>query len=58
MFDRLGRVMCQECSSVMRSIDVAANRALFQCSKCNHMRVISWPMPGQERVRDDKLKVA
>jgi hypothetical protein len=48
MFDRLGRVMCQECSGVMRSIDVATDRALFQCSQCNHTRVINWLVPGQE----------
>jgi hypothetical protein len=62
MFDRLGRVMCQECSSVMRSIDVAAGEALFQCcnEQCNHTRVVRWPVPGQERIRirHDKLKAA
>ena len=58
MFDRLGRVMCQECSGVMRSIDVATDRAPFQCSQCNHRRVINWLVPGQERIRDDRLKVA
>jgi hypothetical protein len=58
MFDRLGRVMCQECSGVMRSIDVATDRALFQCSQCNHTRVISWPAPGQEHIRYDKPKAA
>jgi hypothetical protein len=58
MFDRLGRVICQECSSVMRSVDVAADRALFECSQCNHTRVISWPVGGQERFRHNSLKAA
>jgi hypothetical protein len=55
MFDRLGRVVCVECSSSMAACDVAQGEALFLCTnpKCNHSVVITWPTypEGQERIR-------
>ena len=55
MFDRLGRVVCVECSSSMAACDVAQGEALFLCTnpKCNHSIVITWPTypEGEERIR-------
>jgi hypothetical protein len=53
MFDRLGRLLCDECVGSMRAIDVSKGEALIKCDHCNYCTVVSWPpySDGQERKR-------
>jgi hypothetical protein len=59
MFDRLGRILCRECSGSMRIIDATPGEALFKCDQCNNCSLIKWDPPGgKERKRRERPQAA
>jgi hypothetical protein len=49
MFDRHGRVVCSECSSLMQAVRVTVTEALFRCLQCNVCSIITMPNYGQKQ---------
>lgn len=40
MLDPYGRVICKECGSYMKAVDVAYGEALFQCQGCSETIIV------------------
>lgn len=40
MLDYHGRIICKECGSYMKAVDIAYGEALFQCQGCNETTVV------------------
>lgn len=55
MFDRYGRVHCEACGDIMKTVDVHRGEALLRCPGCNHSLVLRWPkkFSYKEARRDD-----
>ena len=40
MFDRLGKMICEECSSRMKALHIDHGAALFRCLRCHKYLVV------------------
>lgn len=55
MFDRFGRMLCQECTGVMNTSTIEARSregnllAIFRCPQCRHVTIVEMRSSQPER---------